>query len=137
MCACRHRGLFASGRRVGVETAAAAAVGGAGGIAAAARRRPAEPVQLLTFDDVACSVPLRQRRRWRLLGGSRPAAAAGADVAGATADVAMDAPAYKQILKGVSGVAACGELVGVLGPSGGCWGRPECVSRLPATSASL
>lgn len=101
------------------------------------RRRPVEPVQLLTFDSLACSVPVRTRHSWvnkarRLLCLGRgqgsptaepapasldltaaPAATSAADVAAAS-----DPPGHKLILRGVSGVAACGELVGVLGPSG-------------------
>jgi ABC-type protease/lipase transport system fused ATPase/permease subunit len=90
-------------------------------------------VQLLTFDSLACSVPLRSRLSWvnkarRLLCLGRgqgsptaePAPASLAPTATSAADVAAasDPPGHKLILRGVSGVAACGELVGVLGPSG-------------------
>lgn len=118
----RHHALFASGRR----SAAAAAVLATSNGAPAPRRRPAEPVHLLTFDDVSCTVPLRQGRRWLPRWGRRAGsgqAAPAAQAAGVTAEVAVGAAdplGAKQILKSVSGVAANGELVGVLGPSGGC-----------------
>lgn len=121
---CRHRALFASSSR-GALAAALGAGAGAGGAAAGAfgeaaaagggvggARRPAEPVQLLTFDNLVCSVPTWQERSWRAPWARQqgpPAGAAGQDGAAA---------GQKHILKGVSGVAACGELVGVLGPSG-------------------
>ena len=116
----RHRALFASGRRSATAAVLATSSG-----APVSRRRPTEPVHLLTFDDVSCTVPLRQGRRWLprwgRRGGSGQAAPA-AEAAGATAAVAVglaDPPGAKRILKRVSSVAANGELVGVLGPSGG------------------
>ncbi|EFN53179.1 hypothetical protein CHLNCDRAFT_136987 [Chlorella variabilis] len=142
----RHHALF----RSGAKAAAAAAAGGAAGEAAAVRRRPAEPVQLLTFDSLSCTVPVRQGRPWysaagRLLCCGRrkpaPAPAAAEGAAGATADVAADVaaswdpPGRKQILKGVSGVAACGELVGVMGPSGS--GKTTLLAMLAGSSEDL
>lgn len=118
----RHRLLFASGRR---GAAAAAAVLATADGAPAPRRRPSDPVHLLTFDDLSCAVPLRRRFQWlrRLFTCGRSSAAPAAQNAGVTAAVAVgggvaDVPGYKQIVKGASGVAANGELVGVLGPSG-------------------
>lgn len=113
--------LFASGRR---STAAAAAVVATANGAPAPRRRPSQPVHLLTFDDLSCAVRLRQRGGWlrRCFTCGRAAAAPAAQEAGVTAAVAVggaaDPPGFKQILKSASGVAANGELVGVLGPSG-------------------
>lgn len=118
----RHRLLFASGRR---GAAAAAAVLATADGAPAPRRRPSDPVHLLTFDDLSCAVPVCRRFQWlrRLFACGRSSAAPAAQDVGVTAAVAVgggvaDVPGYKQIVKGASGVAANGELVGVLGPSG-------------------
>ncbi len=90
--------------------------------AASVRQRPSHPVHLLTFAGVSCAVPVQERRGWRRwLRRSKAAAEEGqpaAAEAGATANVTASHPQQKLILKSVSGAAACGELVGVLGPSG-------------------
>ena len=137
---CRHRALFASGSRGAVAAASlggsgaaggafggaaagaavAAAAAAAGGGIAAGLRRPTEPVQLLTYDNLACSVPARRERSWRGPWAARQqAASADTSAAAGKPDESLVVAGQKQILKGVSGVAACGELVGVLGPSGG------------------
>ena len=114
----------------GSTAAAAAGIdGGAVGGSAPAALRRFDPVQLLTFDSLSCTVPTRQGWSWGRLFPGRGAAgdkagdggkagnAAAAPGAAAAADAA-GAPGVKHILRGVTGVAACGELVGVLGPSG-------------------
>lgn len=132
---CRHRALFASGRRA----AAAAATATAAAAAASVRQRPADPVHLLTFDGVSCAVPVRQGRGWRRwLRRSKAVVEEGQPVAadaGATADVTASHARERLILRSVSGAAACGELVGVLGPSGAA----ACVpggGQLPVSSGS-
>lgn len=117
---CRHKALFVSGRRAAAVAAAAGSPADAGTMPA--QRRPSDPVQLLTFDSLSCTVPVRHSRNWRRFLRHREAFPPKAAVAeaGATVDVIAAPPApEKQIVKSVSGAAACGELVGVLGPSGG------------------
>jgi ABC-type multidrug transport system fused ATPase/permease subunit len=134
----RHASLFRGGARAVAATAAAAAP--------PARRRPAAAVHLLTFDGLVCTVPVRRGRPWYsrlrrwLCCGARSGGGAGDDAEVAAPGLASspalaDPPGRKAILRGVSGVAACGELVGVLGPSGS--GKTTLLAALAGSSEDL